>query len=125
MKGQSIRAGLLAVFAALAMFSGPAKAAELIMFEQVGCAYCAQWNREVGDAYPKTAEGRAAPLRRVDLHASRPEELTFIDGVRFTPTFVLIENGSEIGRIEGYPGEAFFWGLLARLIETLPPATEG
>jgi hypothetical protein len=34
----------------------------------------------------------------------------------FTPTFVLVEDGTEAGRIEGYPGEDFFWPLLAKLI---------
>jgi hypothetical protein len=39
----------------------------------------------------------------------------------YTPTFVLAENGEELGRIEGYPGDAFFWGLLERLLELGPP----
>ena len=33
--------------------------------------------------------------------------------------FVLVDAGREIGRIRGYPGETFFWGLLASLIERL------
>ena len=36
--------------------------------------------------------------------------------VRFTPTFVLIDEEREIGRIEGYPGQEFFWGLLENLV---------
>ena len=36
--------------------------------------------------------------------------------VRFTPTFVLVDGDREIGRIEGYPGEDFFWGRLERLM---------
>ena len=37
----------------------------------------------------------------------------------FTPTFILVADGREAGRIEGYPGEDFFWGLLAKmLVET-------
>jgi hypothetical protein len=31
---------------------------------------------------------------------------------------VLIDpEGQEAGRIEGYPGEDFFWGLLGRMLE--------
>ena len=48
-----------------------------------------------------------------------PEDLGFIVRERFTPVFVLVENGAEFGRIRGYPGETFFWGLLANLIERL------
>ena len=33
--------------------------------------------------------------------------------------FVLVDNGREFGRIRGYPGDTFFWGLLANLIERL------
>ncbi|HYD65037.1 MAG TPA: hypothetical protein VED21_06140, partial [Azospirillum sp.] len=78
-------------------------------------------HKEVGPAYPRTAEGRAAPLRRVDLRAPRPDDLKAIAGVVHTPTFVLVEDGREVGRILGYPGDAFFWGLLAELVAKLPP----
>jgi hypothetical protein len=37
--------------------------------------------------------------------------------ISFTPTFVLVEDGRELARIEGYPGEDFFWGLLGMLLE--------
>lgn len=97
----------------------PAKAAELIMFEQQGCEWCELWHSEIGPIYPKTAEGRRAPLRRVDIFDPLPDDLASITPGRFTPTFVLVENGMEIGRIRGYPGGDFFWGLLAELISKL------
>jgi hypothetical protein len=34
----------------------------------------------------------------------------------FTPTFVIIDAGKELGRIEGYAGDEFFWFLLNRLL---------
>lgn len=89
-----------------------ARADELVMFEQAGCPYCALWNREVGAAYASTPEGKALPLRRVDLHARRPLDLASIEGVRFTPTFVVIHCGIEYRRITGYGGNEAFWGLL-------------
>lgn len=92
---------------------------ELLMFEEAGCPWCAVWNREIAPIYPKTPEGKRAPLRRVDLHAPRPDDLAGIKAIRYSPTFVLVQDGKEIGRIQGYPGEDFFWGLLARLIEQL------
>lgn len=97
-----------------------AAAAQLVMFEQAGCEWCEVWNEQVSEIYPKTSEGQRAPLRRVDLHAERPADLRDIKAVRFTPTFVLVEDGREVGRIQGYPGEDFFWGLLSELIERLP-----
>jgi hypothetical protein len=63
--------------------------------------------------------GGRAPLRRVDISQSLPPDLAFIDRERLTPLFVLVENGREIGRIRGFPGEDHFWGLLGLLIENL------
>ena len=93
-----------------------AGALELLMVEQPGCQYCARWTEEVGPEYPLTEEGKAAPLRRVPLHAALPEGITLAAPPVFTPTFVLLRDGTETGRIEGYPGEDFFWPLLSGLI---------
>ena len=88
----------------------------LLMAEEAGCMWCARWNEEIAHIYPKTAEGQTAPLRRYDLHNDSPD-VAFLQKVRFTPTFILIEDGTEAGRIEGYPGEDFFWGLLGMMFE--------
>ncbi len=117
---------LIALLIAVAL-GGSACAAELVMFEQKGCVWCVKFDREIAPGYPNTEEGRRAPLRRVDIARAVPEELAFIRRERFTPVFVLIEDKREIGRIRGYPGDTFFFGLLAGLIERLdkpeaPPA---
>jgi hypothetical protein len=95
------------------------QAAELIMFEQKGCVWCRRFDREVAPAYDKTAEGKRAPLRRVDIDKPQPQDLAFVRRERFTPVFVLVANGREFGRIRGYPGDTFFWGLLANMLEKL------
>ncbi|MCA8880822.1 MAG: hypothetical protein KDA73_12900 [Rhodobacteraceae bacterium] len=108
--------------AAFAVFLGTVPAApawaelRLAMFQQAGCAYCRQWDREIAEIYPKTSEGRAAPLMRLDIRAPLPDGITLDRKPQFTPTFVLLDDGHEIGRIEGYPGEDFFWGLLGGLL---------
>lgn len=43
--------------------------------------------------------------------------MAFARKVVFTPTFILVEDGNERARLEGYPGEDFFWPLLSRLLE--------
>ena len=88
----------------------------LLMAEEAGCYWCAQWNKEIAHIYPKTAEGRAAPLQRYDLHSETPD-VAFDRRVHFTPTFILVDDGIELGRIEGYPGEDFFWALLGMMLE--------
>ncbi|MEN8893190.1 MAG: thioredoxin family protein [Planktotalea arctica] len=92
-----------------AALASSALAAELIMVEQKGCHYCEAWMDEIAPAYPNTAEGKFAPLLRRDLHDGAPEGAAYARRVNFTPTFILMDEGQEIGRIEGYPGEDFFW----------------
>ena len=105
-------------------------AAELLMYQEQGCVWCRRWNTEVGPAYSKSAEGRRAPLRRIDIHGPEPVDVVLSAPVRATPTFVLVESGREVGRITGYPGADFFWGMLEGLIaklepERLPTAPQG
>ncbi|THH39160.1 hypothetical protein E4Z66_00115 [Aliishimia ponticola] len=99
----------------------------LLMAEQIGCHYCKRWDAEISAIYPKTNEGRTAPLRRYDIHDGTPDGIALARSVRFTPTFVLVKDGVERGRIEGYPGEDFFWGLLGLMFERaqIDPATSG
>jgi thioredoxin-related protein len=89
---------------------------KLLMAEEQGCYWCAKWNEEIAHIYPKTAEGRAAPLERYDLHAETPQA-DLKQKVRFTPTFILVDDGREVGRLEGYPGQDFFWGLLNQILQ--------
>lgn len=113
----SLRAvSLLAIALALLTRSAMAETI-LVMAEEDGCHWCAKWDQEVGGEYPVTAEGRAAPLVRVGIHDNLPDAMTFADRLVYTPTFVLIQDGREIGRIEGYPGEDFFWPLLQRMLD--------
>ena len=112
---------------AVALATFPARAAELVMFEQAGCVWCKTFDREIAPVYGKTEEGQRAPLRRVDADRAVPPDLTFIGTERLTPLFVLVDKGHEIGRIRGYPGEDNFWGLLGMLVKKLdmPGPPEG
>jgi len=101
-----------------------ADAAELVYVFEPGCAYCRLWDREIAPVYPKTAEAARAPLQAIDKRDPALASLKLASPVRYTPTFVLMEKGAELGRIEGYPGEDFFWGRLAALLERLPDLTQ-
>ena len=54
----------LATAGLLALTALPAPAAEMLMLEQPGCAWCKRFNAEIAPAWPNTDEGKAAPLRR-------------------------------------------------------------
>ena len=102
---------------ALAFLAMPSWAeTRLLMAEEPGCMWCARWHAEIGPIYPKTSEGSAAPLRRINLRDPLPEDIKLARRVTFTPTIVLQVNATERNRIEGYPGEDFFWGLLGQML---------
>jgi hypothetical protein len=114
--------GLAAAIAAagIAFAVAPLRAAELLMVENSGCIWCVRWHAEIGPAYPRTDEGRRAPLRRIDIADAPAVGIRFTAPLTVTPTFVLVEDRREVGRITGYPGPDFFWSLLGELLAQLP-----
>ncbi len=113
---------LSAVFLVVALAASPrAYSAELIMFQAEGCSYCERWHEEIGVIYDKTDEARVLPIRMVDIDDPRPEDLKPIKGIVYTPTFVVLDEGKEVGRIIGYPGEVFFWPRLGEIIKKITP----
>lgn len=105
-----------------ALWASMAQASELVMFEQPGCGYCLRWDREVGALYGKTTEARMLPLRRIDIASQKQSGIALASPVRFTPTFVVVEGGREVGRITGYSNDDTFWGLFGMLTAKLAAA---
>lgn len=86
---------------------------QLVMVDDLGCPYCARWDLEVGGGYANSAEGRHAPLVRIRRGDRR---LAAFKAITHTPTFIVLDNGSEAGRITGYPGAHFFWPMLEEIL---------
>ncbi len=120
MKVYAMKSILFALSLSLSAIAAHAEDMRLLMFEEPGCYWCGKWNAQIGDIYPKTAEGRTAPLERIQLRNGIPSDAKLKSRPQYTPTFVVVRAGIEIGRIEGYPGEDFFWGLLNQILETTP-----
>ena len=81
------------------------RAAELVMFEDAACCWCQQ-----------------APLRRIHIRDQEMSGGALTSRVNATPTFVLAQDGREIGRIVGYPGSDFFYPRVDELLKQLPPS---
>ena len=96
-----------------------AEAAELLYFYSDACVYCEQWDDEVGSIYSKTEEANFIKLRRVDIHGQTPKDIEYVKGVIYTPTFVAIDGGREIGRIVGYGSDMFFWQHMEILLKDI------
>ena len=99
-------------FASSLLLAGAADAAELVMFRRDGCPWCARWDREIGPIYPKTdLEPAARRCAWSNLDRGDDPRCPHLQSpIRYTPTFVLVEDGQEVGRIEGYPGDDFLLG---------------
>lgn len=88
--------------------------AVLVMIGDPGCPYCARWEREVAPGYVASEDGKLAPLVR---RGRRDPDIAFIERVVFSPTFVMLVRGREVGRIVGYGGADLFWMQLAALMD--------
>jgi len=109
-----------AIWLSLVCTPALSSAATLLMIEQPYCPHCERFNEEVGGIYPKTAEGKRAPLVRLQLNVAWPEPYNAIEKAVVTPTFILVHEGKEIDRLLGYQGDEFFWFLIADLLKKIP-----
>lgn len=120
----AVAAGLLAV-PPVAMMPAPALAAQvqpvaqgvrLVMVDLKGCGFCAAFKREVLPGYDASREGHAAPLAIVAIDGPWPDGIALAGRPRVTPTFILLRDGIEQARIEGYAGAATFWPDLRAML---------
>ncbi|GHB23161.1 hypothetical protein GCM10007094_09320 [Pseudovibrio japonicus] len=91
---------------------------KLLLVEDEICPWCERWEQEIGVAYSKTEEGQQAPLLRMDIDDGVPDGITLKSKPRFTPTFILLIDDTEKQRIEGYPGEDFFYPALNQMLQS-------
>jgi thioredoxin-related protein len=91
----------------------PAKAADsrgqLVMITSSHCPWCEAFEDDVGKGYDRTEEALIYPLRRHDFYHKMPDDLAHLTPATMTPTFIIISDGVEVGRIVGYPGAELFW----------------
>ena len=92
---------------------------QLLMIDDTACPYCELWEEEIGYMYIKTEEGKLAPLIRHHYGENIPEDISLISDPIVTPTFILLKDNKEKYRIEGYPGEEFFWSFLSEYIQRI------
>lgn len=92
--------------------------AELIAFEAPGCNYCPVFRRDVAPTYATTRAGKIAPLRFLDVNDRAADTLELARPITMVPTVVLMQDGVEIGRIDGYVGRE----NMHRILNTLLPS---
>lgn len=108
----------------LATWQGTSLAAQLVMVDYPGCSWCFRFNATVASKYSSTALGRIAPLRRINILQKWPSDLRNIRRAYGAPTFILVSNGSEVGRFGGFSSPQVFWQKLGSLVARLPKAAD-
>ncbi len=108
--------GLFTAIAILSFASAGALARDLVMFKAPTCATCKLFEREVLPIYASTPAGKTFALYVVDMREKPPFRLHA--PVTFTPTFVWVENGEEVGRFAGYYGKDQFFKILSQAART-------
>ncbi len=107
---------LIAVIAMLGFASAAAQAMDLVMFESPTCGTCKLFKREVLPIYAGSPAGKVFPLWVAEMGGKVSFKLN--QPVTFTPTFVWVDNGVEVGRFSGYFGKAQFFNIVNRAAET-------
>ena len=107
---------LIAVIAFLSFASAAARAMDLVVFEGPNCGTCKLFKREVIPIYNQSPAGKVFPLWVAEMGGKVSFRLK--EPVTFTPTFVWVDNGVEVGRFSGYFGKAQFFNIVNRAADT-------
>lgn len=97
---------------------GPAEPTgyEILVFERDACLTCRLFRRDVAPRYTASIRGQVAPLRYIDIatetDAARSHP-ALARPLRMIPTAVIVEDGREFARIEGYTGPDSFFKMVA------------
>ena len=92
---------------------------KLLYFYSDTCAYCKAWENEIADIYLKTEFEDQFKLSFIDFSSNADFEKYGISKiVKVTPTFIFVEDKTEVGRIEGYNGQELFWWQVDEIIKS-------
>lgn len=90
----------------------------LLMVGRDGCIHCRAWHAQIGPGYADSAAGKAAPLLIVDMDGPWPDGLVLARRPFVTPTFILLNGGVEVARVEGYALPERFYPAINDMLAT-------
>ena len=92
---------------------------KLLYFYTDTCAYCKAWENEIANIYLKTELEDEYKLSFIDFFSNVDLEKYGISKiVKVTPTFIVVKDKIEVGRIEGYNGQELFWWQVDEIVES-------
>ncbi len=110
----AMTAGLPAPHAARDVNSAPnaGRQLEMVVLEVKDCIYCNVFRRQLLPVYQASRQARRMPVRFVDINDPALGDIGLTQPVGVVPTFVVLENNEEIGRIPGLVGRNEFFQAL-------------
>jgi thioredoxin-related protein len=93
---------------------------QLVVMEADGCIYCGLFRRDVLPSYEASDSGKDMPIRFVDVNDVDKTGIEFESPVDILPTFVIVKDNREIGRIPGYMGPEDFFHSISYLLSSSP-----
>ncbi len=84
--------------------SGSNSGYEVIVFEADGCTYCQVLRRRALPHYKASRVSQIAPMRFVNVSTADLTGLGISSRIAMAPTVVLMRDGREVNRINGYAG---------------------
>lgn len=117
-----LAANTVASRAGLDVAAAPPKGANLslVVMEAPGCDYCEIFRRDVLPAYEASERAKDMPVRFVDINDAAADALGLEGPVDVVPTFVVLKDNKEIGRIPGYTGPEYFFHHINYLLTSAP-----
>lgn len=103
--------------AARDLISAPSSAdAELIVIEVEGCVYCKVFRRDVLPGYLASQRSKEVPIRFIDYNTQAAADLPLNGPVTIVPTFVMMKDNREVGRLPGYVGRNEFFKAVTHML---------
>ena len=94
---------------------------ELIMFKTSICNHCAVFDQDVAELYKSHSLAKIAPWVNVNLDDAGTGKYHLSKPIDMVPTFVIMKNGKEIGRLPGVIDKFMF---LAFVRDKVYPTTK-
>ena len=94
----------------------PTASAELLVFEIAKCGHCVRFREQFGPRYARSKANLAAPMRFIDIAQQDPDAFPLSSLITVLPTLVLMRDGREVDRLEGYPLPDLVFGMVKRAL---------
>ena len=91
---------------------------QLVVMEADGCIYCNIFRRDVLPSYETSERGKDMPVRFVDVNDVPKTGIELQSSIDILPTFVVVKDNREIGRIPGYMGREDFFHSINYLLSS-------